>query len=117
MNFEYAFQPRATADIDIEDPFNCVIKGTTQSGKISILVIKTVLGETQIIEYGLIEENSANLLPSVRYLYTRIPFSEKTIIGKIKKFLNDSFYDIFQAEEVALEDVEDLFLNLIEKVS
>ena len=112
MNFEYAVQPRATADIEIDDPYNCCLKGTNLRQDEYYLYVKTVMGETQIVSYG--PHTDVITPPFINYSYSRIPFSEKKICGIIDKFLNS--HDIFQAEEVELEDIKSCFENLIEKV-
>lgn len=119
MNFEYSYSQRAEADIEIEDPYNCVIKTVDHMGKVAcVLYIKTTLGETQIIEYGPVLVSGEDVLPkSVKYTFDRINFSESKIIGRISKFLNNPANKVFQADEVQLEDVYDLFYNLIEKVT
>ena len=111
MNFEYAVQPRATADIEIEDPYNCCLKANNLLHEEYYLYIKTVMGETQIVYYGPHTEKKPK---DIGYSYSRIPFSEKKIQGIIDKFLNS--HDIFQAEEVDLEDIRSCFENLIDIV-
>ena len=112
MNFEYAFQPRSTADIELDDPYNVCLLGRTMRQEEYYLYISTVLGETQIVQYGPYEEDKKPRF--ISYTYSRIPFNEKKICGIIDRFLNSN--DIFQAEEVQLEDIKSCMENLIDKV-
>ncbi len=112
MNFEYCQQLKATADIELDDPYNCCLKGMTMKQEEYYLYVKTVLGETQIVMYGPYVDG---ITPkSIGYSYSRMPFNERKICGIIDKFLNSN--DIFQAEEVQLEDIKSCMENLIDKV-
>lgn len=115
MNFKYLATVTKQEDIELENIGNCCIDAYNSLGFEWILIIKTTLGSTEIIEYGPLVLDLEKYLPAnVIYNYSRIDFSESKIIKRIDKFLNDGSRDITQALEIDLQDAKTKIKNIVE---
>ena len=111
MNFEYMFTTQASASIDIEDLGNFIIQAYSDIGQSSILIVKTILGNTQIIEYGpfYIDDNKMN--QHIETIYDNISFDIKKIINKVTKFLDSKKIRVMQVVEKTFDEVKDSIKN------
>ena len=116
MRFEYSQQLLFTADIEIEDTGNVCLKGIDQTLSEYYLVIKTDDGITQVVEYGPRYIDLQISPNKVWYEYQKFEYSDRKINAIIDKFLNNSRYDIFQAEEISLDEVKQLIFSPIQYI-
>lgn len=117
MNFEYMFTTQASASIDIEDLGNFIIQAYSDIGQSSILIVKTILGNTQIIEYGpfYIDDNKMN--QHIETMYDNISFDIKKIINKVTKFLDSKKIRVTQVVEKTFDEVKDSIKNPLDFLS
>lgn len=117
MNFEYMFTTQASASIDIEDLGNFIIQAYSDTGQSSILIVKTVLGSTQIIEYGpfYIDDNKMN--QHIEMIYDNISFDIKKITNKVTKFLDSRKIQVTQVVEKTFDEVKDSIKNPLDFLS
>ena len=117
MNFEYMFTTQASASIDIEDLGNFIIQAYSDIGQSSILIVKTILGNTQIIEYGpfYIDDNKMNR--HIETIYDNISFDIKKIINKVTKFLDSKKIRVTQVVEKTFDEVKDSIKNPLDFLS
>lgn len=117
MNFEYMFTTQASASIDIEDLGNFIIQAYSDIGQSSILIVKTILGNTQIIEYGpfYIDDNKMN--QHIETIYDNISFDIKKIINKVTKFLDSKKIRVTQVVEKTFDEVKDSIKNPLDFLS
>ena len=111
MEFEYLFTTQASASINIEDLGNFIIQAYSDTGQSSILMVKTTLGNTQIIEYGpfYIDDNKMN--QHVEMIYDNTSFDMKKIINKVNKFLDSKKMQVTQVIEKTFDEVKDSIKN------
>lgn len=110
-NFSYFKEVVVNANLEIDDIGNCCIKTFTDTGYYSILIIKTVMGESTIFTYGPLLVDFESLPKEVNCNITRIEYNPKKIYAIIDKFINSK--DITQAMEIenplsALKDCRSL---------
>lgn len=117
MEFEYLFTTQASASINIEDLGNFIIQAYSDAGQSSILIVKTVLGNTQIIEYGpfYIDDNKMN--QHIEMIYDNISFDTRKIINKVTKFLDSRKIQVTQVVEKTFDDVKDSIKNPLDFLS
>ena len=104
MNFEYFYQERATADIDIDDIGNVALIGNTDFGTEFYLIVHTDLGLTATLQYGPSIPDSDELPLAVGYNYQRFEFNESKIIKLITKFINAP--GVTQVREVEPDEIK-----------
>ena len=71
-NFSYFKEVVVNANLEIDDIGNCCIKTFTDAGQYSILIIKTVMGESTIFTYGPLLVDFESLPKEVNCNITRI---------------------------------------------
>lgn len=115
MNFKYLAKVTQEEDIEVENIGNCVIDAYNNLAFEWLLIINTVAGKTEIIEYGPIIADVETYLPaSVSYTYNKIDFSESKIIKRISSFLNDGYRNITQAFEIDIKEAKSKIKNMVE---
>ena len=113
MLFNYFYEKRVNADIEIEDIGNCAIQAYNDDGKSFFLIIKTDLGLSSICTYGpLIEE--LDLLPKVvNCKFERITYKESKLKEIIDKFLNNPYNGITSAIEIDFNEALDKCIDIL----
>ena len=112
MDFQYFTTKVVNASLSISNVGECAIKAYNDSGEEFILIVETSMGTTRTFFYGPATPDFDLAPKSVNMSFSRINFSEKTIIKIIQSFLNNPYYKITQAIECtkqeALEDCKDM---------
>lgn len=116
MKFEYLQRVVVDADIEIDNIGDCVLEATNDLGEQFYLIIRTILGWTEILEYGPCLPDFELLSASYNIKYSRIEFNMAKIERIIDKFLNDAKRVITQARLTTLEDIRDCLVNPIDKL-
>ena len=114
MKFEYQHIITSRNILDIEDVGNCCLMAENIIHEEYYLVIKTVLGWTEIIKYGPIMLDLKQLPPNVSYSYTRLEYNERKITTQIEKFLNPTNTEIMLAQECDFIYIKNNIRNLID---
>ena len=112
MQFEYLQQITAQESIDINDIGNTCIQCFTAYGETKVLIIKTVDGITEVIDYGYINVDVEELPDTVSYNYNRFQFNQQKLIKIINKFINDR--EIIQVLEISFEEAKNVIKNLVD---
>ena len=105
MKFEYLERVVVEASLEIEDIGNCCILCRNDIGEEFYLLTKTVMGWTEIIEYGPCTPDLDILPFNVQLLYDRFEWNQYKLEKRIDKFLNNPKRAITQAEESTLDVV------------
>lgn len=113
MQFDYLYQMQATGQLDVEDVGNCCISAIDDLFKEWILIIKTDLGLTKIIQWGPMIVDCKAPCTKMFYSYEQFQFSDKKIASIIEKFLN-GVTCASQAQLISLEEAKDRIKNLVE---
>ena len=116
MRIDYFIQRTAIDSIEIEDIGKCVIEACNDKGAFYYLIIRTVDGFSNILEYGPIVPDIKTLPNSVICDYTKMEFTEGKIGKIVEKFLNDSRRQITQAREVDIEEALGNCRSLLEYI-
>jgi hypothetical protein len=114
MTFEYLVKIKKESSINIEDIGNCALDVFNDLGFEWVLLIKTVEGTTQIVEFGPTLADIDYPPAKVNYSYDRIDFSESKIINRIQKFLTDGYRNVTQAFEITQEEAKEKMKNLVD---
>ena len=112
MQFEYSHIITAQEQIDIDDVGNTSIQCFTPYGETKILIIRTIDGITEIIDYGYINADIEELPDKVNYSYQRMEFSQPKLIKIIDKFINDPL--VAQVFEISFQEAKSKIKNLID---
>lgn len=115
MQFEYLQMITAQEHIDIDDIGNFCIQAFTPYGDTKILVVRTIDGISEIIDYGYINTDVAELPDEVNYSYRRIEFSQVKLIKIITKFINDK--NVSQVFEITFDEAKSVIRNLIDCIA
>ena len=116
MHFEYLVKIKKESSIDIDNIGNCALDVFNDLGFEWLLLIRTIEGTTQIVEFGPTIPDIEYPPASVKYSYDRIDFSESKIINRIQKFLTDGYRNITQAFEITQEEAKEKMKNLVDYV-
>lgn len=114
MQFEYLQQITAQESIDIDDIGNTTIQCWSNYGETKVLIIKTMDGITEIIEFGPVNTDINELPDRVIYNYQRFEFNQGKIIKIINKFINDEI--VSQVQEIDFDTAKNVVKNLIDYV-
>ena len=112
MQFEYLQQITAQESIDIDDIGNTAIQCWSNYGETKVLIIKTMDGITEIIEFGPVNTDINELPDKVIYNYQRFEFNQGKIIKIINKFINDEI--VSQVREVTFTEAKNVIKNLVD---
>lgn len=100
MLFEYMSRTVSDAQIDIDDIGNCALIATTMDMDTYSMVIKTVLGVTEIYSCGPIGVDG-DLGDYYSTTYRKFPYSESKIKNAITKFINtDGIMQVVDTDNV-----------------
>lgn len=114
MQFEYLQQITAQESIDIDDIGNTAIQCWSNYGETKVLIIKTMDGITEIIEFGPVNTDINELPDKVIYNYQRFEFNQGKIIKIINKFINDEI--VSQVREVTFIEAKNVIKNLVDYI-
>lgn len=116
MNFEYLVKIKKESSINIEDIGNCALDVYNDLGFEWVLLIRTIEGTTEIVEYGPLIPDLECPPAKIVYTYDRITFAEGKIMTRIQKFLNDGYRSVTQAFEITQQEAKDKMKNLVNYV-
>ena len=114
MNFDYMKRVVVDSSIDIETIGNCALTAFNDNGEEFVLIIRTVVGITEIIEYGPIVPDMSELPKSVSYIYSREAYSEFKIAKTIRSFLNNPKYGITQVLLVEPQEAKKAIRSMVD---
>ena len=102
--FEYSAVQTYLGRYTVEDISDVCLKMTNGLHKEWYICVSTELGESKIFTLGPIEyfDDKLLMLPNFTFKYEKIGYSEKAIIKKIDKVLNNG--EITDVEEISKED-------------
>ena len=102
--FEYSAIQTYLGRYTVEDISDVCLKMTNGLNKEWYICVSTELGESKIFTLGPIEyfDDKLLILPDFTFKYERIGYSEKAIIKKIHKVLNNG--EVTDVEEISKED-------------
>lgn len=102
--FEYSAVQTYLGRYMVEDISDVCLKMTNGLHKEWYICVSTELGESKIFTFGPIEyfDDKLLILPNFTFKYEKIGYSEKAIIKKIDKVLNNG--EITDVEEISKED-------------
>lgn len=118
--FPYFKEIVNNGELEINDIGNCCIKAFTDDGYYSLLIIKTIMGESTIFTYGPLLTDFEELPKNISCSINRIEYNPKKISIIIDKFLNNR--GITQAMEIeepllALKDCRSLISYMENMIS
>ena len=116
MTFEYLQRIVVDGELEVDNIGDCILQANDDLGNEYYLIVKTLLGVTEIIEYGPIAPDISILPPNYNIKYSRIDYNEGKIERSIDKFLNDGKRAITQARVVSLEDISEFLVNPIDRM-
>ena len=111
MQFEYNLTTVVNATLDIEDLGNASIIANDDKGNTFDIIIRTILGKTEIFECGPRVPDIDGLQPTESQRYRCFEFNEFKIKKAINAFLNGTYFVITQARVVELEEARALFVD------
>ena len=111
MEFEYLFTTQASASINVEDLGNFILQAYSDAGQSAILIVQTICGNTQMVEYGPFYVDDYKMNQHIELIYDNISFDTKKIISKVDKFLNNKKIQITQVVEKTFDEVKDSIKN------
>ena len=106
QRFNYSYVQTSSADIQIEDTGNVILRGINLMQQYWILYIKTYLGYTSVFEYGPYIKTNQPLYYSSQ-TFQKFQYSEHKIHTIIDKFINNPKRMIIQVEEISEEEARD----------
>lgn len=116
MTFEYLQRIVVDAQLDIENIGDCYLRAYNDFGEEFYLIIKTQLGETEVIEYGPCVPELQMLHQNYQITYSRFEYNQGKLERIIDKFLNNPKRGITQAEVSSLELFRKNLVNPIDKI-
>lgn len=117
MTFEYLQRVVVDGELDVENIGQCVIQANNDLGEEFYLIIKTVMGWSEILEYGPCLPDMELLSANYNISYSRIEYNQGKLERVIDKFLNNPKRMITQAKVVDIQDIFEFLVNPIDKIS
>lgn len=111
-SYQYLYTTQATGQLDIEDRGNCCISAIDLLHRESILLVKTELGRTKVIQWGPMLVDSDIPSDKMSCTYQHFDYDDYRIDKIIDKFLN-SVTICSQAEEITQEQGIERMRNLV----
>lgn len=117
MEFEYKPVAQFSATVDIEDIGQCALEAMSDANTFYYLIIRTVMGETTVFEYGPIVPDIKRLPNEVISKKITMEYNDTKINGMINKFIADRRGVIIEAVRVvtfeeALSSIKDLVVYM-----
>ena len=108
----YLYETTSHDSVDIEDVGNVCLLVNNDLGQTWILLIKTILGITYILEYGpfYYHKNS----DYVYSCFQKIDYSEYKLAKRIEKFINDPKRVITQVQFIDEDEARLLIKSVVE---
>ncbi len=100
MIFEYSVQKTFNEMIDVVDIGNTALKCTNSLLQDYYIILKTIMGKTNIIKFGPVCPDIAMLLDDFSVSYKKIDYKETAICKEIDKFINDFKKGITEISEI-----------------
>lgn len=94
---EYYYTKQVNGELEIEDLGNCCVVANDDQGLFYIIIVRTSLGTTRIMEYGPSAPDFDTLPKGVNQTFSRLDYNEGKIRSTIDKFLNNPYRQITQA--------------------
>ena len=116
MKFDYLQRVVIESQLDVENIGQCVISANNDFGEEYYLIIVTVLGWTEVIEYGPATPDIQILPFNVSSTYSRFEYNQSKLEKIIDRFLNNPKRGITQATVVELEDIRNNIVNPVDKI-
>ena len=116
MTFEYLQRVVVEGELEVDNIGDCVLQANDDLGNEYYLIVKTLLGTTEIIEYGPLVPDLSILPANYNIKYSRAEYNQGKIERAIDKFLNDGKRSITQAKVVTLEDITEFLVNPIDRM-
>ena len=114
-DFDYLQTVIVSAQLQVDDIGDCCILARNDIGEEFYILTRTIMGQTEIIEYGP-SVPDIGLLPNfVNLSYSRIDYNESKIEKAIDNFLNNPKRVITQAQIIEASDLIDLILGSAHK--
>ena len=88
MKFEYSQRVVVEAELDIENIGQCAILARTDLGEEYYLMIRSELGDVDVIEYGPSIPDLEKFPANVVYTYDHFEYSDYKLQKRIDKFLD-----------------------------
>ncbi len=101
--YKYYYTMQATGQLDIENRGNCCISAIDVVHRESILIVKTDMGVTKVLQWGPMLVDSEQPSPKMSCLFQKFDYEDYKIDKIIDKFLNGTTVCV-QAEEISLEE-------------
>ena len=114
MQFDYFQQIATMATLDIDDVGNCAIEAYNDRGELRVLIISTVMGQTQIMEYGPILVDLEAITKDVNCSLNFFQYSLGKIKKRIQKFLDNTYAAITQALVVDKQEALEKCISIID---
>lgn len=111
-SFNYSYKATAEDCIDIPDVGNVCLQASNDVGQNWVLLIKTKLGFSYIMEYGPFYYD--RITEYLNHTFQRIEYSEYKLEKKIDKFLNEPRRLITQVQFKDIDETLDLMTNVVE---
>lgn len=114
MEFKYMFVQEATGYVDIDDIGHFAISVTNDMYKEWIMIVNTVYGITEIVQYGPHSIDFDELEDKVNYSYQRFEYSESRISKIIDYYINDSSKHATQVSVISFKEAKERIKNIVE---
>lgn len=116
MTFEYLQRVVVEGQLDVDNIGECVLLANNDIGEEFYLIINTVMGWTEVLEYGPFAPDFDLLPANYNIKYSRFEYNQGKLEKAIDRFLNDPKRAISQAKVVELDEIIDNLVNPINKV-
>ena len=100
MVFEYSVQKTFNESIDVVDIGNTALRCCGSKLDFYYIILKTVMGKTNIIKFGPVMPDIDILLNDFTVSYKKIDYKENLIEKEVDKFINDFKKEITLVEEI-----------------
>ena len=114
MQFNYLYVQEATGSIDIDDIGNFAISVTNDMYKEWIMLVNTVYGITEVVQYGPHSIDFDELEDKVTCNYQRFDYNEQRICKLVDTYINDTQKLITQVSVISFTEAKERIKNIVD---
>lgn len=114
MQFNYMYVQESMGSVEIDDIGNFCISVTNDFYKEWLMIVTTMYGITEVIQYGPLNIDFDELDSKVTYTYQRFDYSESKICKMVDYYINDNSKMTTQVTVIDFEDARNKIKSMVD---
>lgn len=116
MTFDYLQRIVVDGQLDVDNIGDCVIQANNDFAEEYYLIVRTILGWVEVLEYGPCLPELQELQHNYTIKYSKFEYNQSRIEKTIDKFLNDAKRSITQARLTTIDEIRENLINPVDRM-